>query len=293
VDVADAPDGFTILGSGKTALDACTWLLDNGVDPDRIRWVRPRDAWLTPRAVFQPLDLIGGSVEYLGRAVAALAQATDVDDLFHRLEEDGQQVRLDPGVWPSMYKGPMVSDPELAGLRSVERVVRLGRVQAIGTDSNVLDRGEIPTTPGELHVDCTAAAFRSVAPRTSFEPGRITPQSLMGGFVSFNAALVGYVEATRDSDEEKNRLCPAERLPDTPADWIRAYRGGVSANLTHGAEPDLSAWIDRSRLNTFRGMSAHATDPGVVAGLTQMLEHVGPALANADRLLAAELASSP
>ena len=41
---------FTVLGSGKTAVDACVWLLDNDVDPAAIRWVRPRDACSTTAA---------------------------------------------------------------------------------------------------------------------------------------------------------------------------------------------------------------------------------------------------
>ena len=35
--------GFTILGGGKTAIDACLWLLGAGVPPEAICWVRPRD----------------------------------------------------------------------------------------------------------------------------------------------------------------------------------------------------------------------------------------------------------
>lgn len=42
--VADPTSSFTVLGSGKTAVEACTWLLDNDVEPDRIGWIRPREA---------------------------------------------------------------------------------------------------------------------------------------------------------------------------------------------------------------------------------------------------------
>ena len=268
-------------------MDACSWLLDNGVDPDRIRWIRPREAWLTDRGAFQPLDLIGGSVGCLGRAVEALALASDVDDLFHRLEDDGQMVRLDRSAWPTMYRGPMVSGTEYDALREIERVVRLGRVQQIDQKRIVLDEGDIQTSPREVHVDCTAQGFRSVDPRTIFEPGRITPQSLMGGFVSYNAALIGYVEATRDDRAEKNRLCVPARLPDKPIDWISAYHGGLTANMLHSAEPDLNGWIAASRLYTQRGMTARADDPAMVAGLSRLIEHTGAAVANAERLLVA------
>jgi len=36
----------------------------------------------------------------------------------------------------------------------------------------------------------------------------ITLQPIRAGFPCFGAALAGYVEATRDDDHEKNRLCP-------------------------------------------------------------------------------------
>src|SRR5688500_1079114 len=41
-----APSAFVIVGAGKTATDGIVWLLANGVDPDRIVWVRPRDPWM-------------------------------------------------------------------------------------------------------------------------------------------------------------------------------------------------------------------------------------------------------
>lgn len=180
----------------------------------------------------------------------------------------------------------MVSDAEHQALMSVERVVRLGRVRHVKTDRIVLDDGELPTA-GVVVVDCTAYGFRGGTTRPMFEPGRVTPQSVMGGFTSFNAALVGYVEATRDGLDEKNRLCVPSSLPDKPIDWVRAYRGGLVANAMHGAEPDLAAWIDGCRLNTLRGLSAAFADPALGPALATMGEHLDAALATADRLLAA------
>jgi hypothetical protein len=34
--------GYTVIGSGKTGMDTCIWLLDNRVDPQEIRWIKPR-----------------------------------------------------------------------------------------------------------------------------------------------------------------------------------------------------------------------------------------------------------
>ena len=45
---------FVVIGAGKTAIDTVTWLLENGADPDRLTWSRPRDAWLLNRRTIQP-----------------------------------------------------------------------------------------------------------------------------------------------------------------------------------------------------------------------------------------------
>ena len=47
VRLAGPASGYTVIGAGKTAMDACLWLLDGGVPPEAIRWIRPRDATCT------------------------------------------------------------------------------------------------------------------------------------------------------------------------------------------------------------------------------------------------------
>ena len=82
VDLGGAPSQYVIVGSGKTATDACVWLLDNGVDPDAICWVRPRDPWMLNRAVVQPDPVV-----FIGMAadtMEAAAAAASPDDLFLR-----------------------------------------------------------------------------------------------------------------------------------------------------------------------------------------------------------------
>src|SRR5688500_16207890 len=49
-----APTAVGVVGAGTTATDGIVWLQRNGVDPDRIVWVRPRDPWMCNRAVVQP-----------------------------------------------------------------------------------------------------------------------------------------------------------------------------------------------------------------------------------------------
>ena len=117
--------GFTILGGGKTAIDACLWLLGAGVPPDAIRWVRPRDPWLLDRAFQQPLELLPRLIEGVSLYLEAAALAGDLTDLFRRLEACGQLIRLDPGVEPATFRCATVSQDELVSLLSIENVIRL------------------------------------------------------------------------------------------------------------------------------------------------------------------------
>ena len=48
------PGDYVVVGGGKTAIDSCLWLLGNGVHPDGIRWIVPRDQWMLDRASIQP-----------------------------------------------------------------------------------------------------------------------------------------------------------------------------------------------------------------------------------------------
>ena len=291
VRVAEPPSGFTVLGAGKTAMDACTWLLANGVDPDRIRWVRPRDVWMIDRTSLQPLDLLPGSMEALAGWVECAALATSVPDLFDRLEEDGHLTRLDRTVRPAVFRAPILSRTEMADLQQIERVVRQGRVRHVGSDRIVMDQGEVPTDREQVHVDCTAAGFRWAPPRPIFEPGRITLQSLIGGFTTYYAALVGFLEAVRDDDGERNRLCPPVPQVTTDLDWLPMLRGFLVSGALHGAEPDVAAWSDSARLNLSRGMSHQLDDPRLAAALGSWAANADAALKNVEAFLAEGLSS--
>jgi hypothetical protein len=287
VELAEPAAGFTVLGGGKTGMDACGWLLDQGVDPDHIRWVRPRDAWLLDREYQQTLELVTGLLEGVSLYVEAAALAESVDDLFDRLEASGQLIRLDPAVEPVMYHCATVSTGELDQLRSVERVVRLGRVHHVGSDRLVLAEGEVRSEPGEVHVDCTARGLVVAPARTVFEPDRITIQQVRTCQPTFNAALLGFVEASYEDDAEKNRLCPPNPYPDRATDWLWATAIAQRAQIAWGAEPELTEWIDHARLNATRGMQAQMGDPRMQAALTRYFTHLEPAIENLERLAAA------
>ncbi len=281
---ARSASSYTVLGSGKTAVDACTWLLDNDTEPERIRWVRPRDAWFHDRADFQPLEQVGAIMAGISRDAEAGAEAGDIDDLFDRLEASGRLFRLDPS-WPAtMYRGTMLSARELDALRQIETVVRLGRVRRIEADRIVLEQGEAQTGPEVLHVDCTALGLRNAPATPIFQPGRIVLQQVRHNTPTFNAALVGFVEAHREDDADKNRLCPPNPYASSIDDWPRMMSRTWRTEQRWLTEPDLSAWLAESRLNLLRALPDHLAEPPVKVALKRYLTHVGAAIERLEQL---------
>jgi hypothetical protein len=222
VRLAGPASGYTVIGAGKTAMDACIWLLDSGVPPEVIRWIRPRDAWLLDRAFQQPLELVTWLIEGVSLYLEAAAQAGDVTDLFGRLEACGQLVRLDSAVEPTMYRCATVSQAELGSLRRIENVVRLGRVVHIAADRIVLEEGSIPADGGQIHVDCSAAGLRLSPGRPIFADGRITLQQIRACQPAFNA------RAHRIRGGLTPRRCGEE--PALPAEPLSGHRH----RLDHG-----------------------------------------------------------
>lgn len=286
VKQAESASGYTILGAGKTAMDACNWLLDNGEDPSRIRWIVPRDSWVLDRMSLQPLDLVTEMIEGFSFGIEALAQAASAAALWTRLEECGQLCRFDPKVTPTMFRGAILSTAERDSIAQIERIVRLGRVRGIEADRIVLADGEIPTTRTEAHVDCTAFGFRSAPVRPIFEPDRIIVQSLIGGHTTYNAALLGFIEGSGRDEEEKNRLCPPVSQLAVPLDWIRMIVGVLNTSALHSAQPDIAAWQDASRLTLSRGVNNFLDDPRTQSALSRWQNNAEQALTNASRLLA-------
>src|SRR5436190_18183982 len=281
---AHSTSSFTVLGAGKTAVDACTWLLDNDVEPDRIRWVRPRDAWFHDRGAFQPLDQVGAIMHGISLDAEAGAQAADIDDLFQRLEISGRLFRIDPS-WPApMYRGTVLSAGELRAVRQIENVVRLGHVRRIEPDRIVLERGEVETGPDVLHVDCTAFGLRSAPATPIFQPDRIELQQVRYPSPCFNAALMGYVEAHRADDADKNQLCPPNPYPSSIEDRPRMVSRTWTAEQRWLSEPDISGWIAESRLNLLRALPDHVAEPPVKAAVERYLTHVGTAIERLSQL---------
>jgi hypothetical protein len=274
VRITRAPARYVVVGAGKTAADTCVWLLGNGVSPDAITWVRPRDPWLLNRAVVQPDPAV-----FLGMAadtMAAAAGATSADDVFLRMEDAGIMLRIDPTVLPTMAKTPTLATWELDLLRTIDDVIRRGHLRAVAPGRLVFADGEVRIPADTLVVHCAAEGLKYPGLRPIWTPEAITPQPVRVGFPCFGAALAGHVEATRDDDAEKNRVCRPSPYSNTPADWATMQTIGGDASLAMSKETDLRVWSNSTTLNPARIPRERADDPAVLAASARLKAYIGP-----------------
>lgn len=278
VDLDRPISNVTVIGAGKTAMDTCVWLLDAGVDPDRIRWIRPRDSWLFERTFMQPLDLVAQYLQMQAHWIEVAAEAQNGSDFAHRLEERGVFVRVDRAVEADLFRGAIISLSELASLRAILRVVRKGKVRRLDAGRIWLDGGEEPVAAGELFVDCTAAGVRPVERRPVFEADRITLEYVTIGFVAWSAATVAAVEAGSDDLAVKNNLCPPVVFSGSIADVFGLAYPAMSGLAARMRDPDLAAWNESCRLNPNRGAANRVDDQRVVDAFASMMTNTGRAL---------------
>lgn len=283
VRTARAPEHYVIVGAGKTATDTCVWLLQQGVSPNAITWVRPRDPWLLNRAVVQPDPAI-----FLGMAadtMVAAAAATSADDVFLRMEDAGIMLRIDPRVTPTMAKTPTLATWELQLVRTIDDVIRRGHLRAVAAGRLVFDDGEVRVPADTLVVHCAAEGLKYPGLRPIWTPAAITPQPVRVGFPCFGAALAGYVEATREDDGDKNHVCRPSPYANTPSDWTTMQVIGGDASLAMAREPDLREWSNATTLNPARIPSDLVGDPAVLAARERLKASI-----SAGRARLAELA---
>src|ERR1700730_8365414 len=137
----------------------------------------------------------------------------------------------------------------------------MGRVRRVDRDSITLDEGNVPASQHHVHVHCAARGLNPAPAIPLFTEDRITLQSIRTGLLPFNAAMTGFLEATRDDTAEKNVLCPPNRQPDTSLDWLAGPLIGMRADYAWPRAPAISAWLEHSRLNVARGLRSRTDDP--------------------------------
>lgn len=288
VNITEAPAGFVIIGGGKTGIDACLWLLENQVDPDKITWILSRDAWLLDRKNTQPdMEFFDDSIGAQAAQFEALAKARSIPDLFERLEASGALVRLDPTVRPTMFHGATISQLELAALRRIKRVIRQGKVLALEPDQIVLEKGSISSCPAHVHVDCSARAISNLEIKPIFSGKHITPQTVRSYQPVFSAAFIAHVEVAYDDDKQKNQLCQVVPLPNHDTDWIRMMAVFMMNQFHWGQDKELRKWLLDNRLDGFSQLVAQGKqDPDKGEILQRLRKHVMPAMMKMQQFMA-------
>lgn len=242
---------FVVIGGGKTGIDAVLHLLSRGVASERIWWIVSADSWIYDRAHVQ-LSTMSAALNGQMRLVA---QSETLDDVIMGMAHHGWWVRLDEGIEPTRFRCATVSKSELNALRTVSRVVRLGRVQRIEADRIVLDQGAIETGPDVLHVDCTACGLSRRPDEPVFSPGRLTLQPLMMCQQVMSAAFIACLDLHFDDDDAGNAAITPLPHPAVPADFVRSMQvatSNISRLMWTGA---LRRWVSGKRLSLMYHMT--------------------------------------
>lgn len=274
--LGEPADGYVVVGAGKTGADACLFLLANGVDPDDIQWITPRDSWFLDRKLIQPGEFRESSARFFIGQFRHVAESDSKADVFRRLEADGLLLRLDPNVEPTMYRCSTITTIELEQLQRIKNVVRLGRVQRIDGAQIVLDEGTIPTTANTFHVDCTADGLERREAKPVFDDRLMTLQTVRACQQVFSAAFIAHVEAAYGDDDRKNELCGVVPHPDSVDDWLRNALDSSRNSAIWNADAELTAWLANARLDGFS--STEPPSEALTELMMSALDHAEPAL---------------
>jgi len=234
--ITDQPTGYTVVGGGKTGIDAVLWLLENHVPAKRIRWIKSRDGWLLNRKNTQAApEFFTDTIGNQANLYQSIAEATSKSDMFARLESCGYFLRLDPNIQPSMFHGATISEAELAALRTVRDVVRRGRVAAITPEFITFANGASEPTLDHVIVDCSASAIKDYIAKPVFENDVIRPQTVRAYQPVFSGAFVAYIEARGEREgwdiTKRNSYCGVVPLPDDLDTFVRM----TAANMMNQA----------------------------------------------------------
>ena len=280
---------YTVVGSGKTGMDALLWLVENGVPHARIRWIMPRDAWMLDRANMQP-GPEGWRRFFAGFVLAqfdAICEAADPPDLFRRLEACGALMRIDPAVEPAVFHAAIVSRGELAQLRQAGEIVRLGRVRAIEPARIVLERGDVPAEPDTLYVDCSASALQPLPGLPVFDGDTIHLLMVRQYQPLFSSSVIAWVEAHVPDEQERNALCAPVPQLGPAINFLHMFQASLANAGRWRQNAALSAWLPTCRLN---GQAVMLKGVDMGPEVREALERVGHRSGEARRHIARLLA---
>jgi len=284
-------DMFNVIGGGKTGIDALLWLLEMGVHPDKIQWIVSRDAWLLDRQNTQPSsEFFTSTMGAQAAQFESIANAESVEDMFDKLEESGYFVRIDKNTRPQMFHGATISQAELEALRQLKNIVRMGHVTKIEPNLMTLKHGTVPTTPGTVHIDCSASALKAdLKPTLIFEDDVITPQMVRSYQPIFSASLIAHVEATfSDDNAAKNDVCGVVPLPNADIDYMKMTAANMMNQYKWSQNPEIRDWLLTNRLDGFSKMVSEIGEGETekLAIMKRLRDNAMPAIAKLQQFIA-------
>ena len=262
-------------------------MLANGVQPDRIVWVRPRDPWMLNRAVVQPDPAV--ALGLAADTMAAAADAESLDDLFLRLEAAGVMLRIDTGRHSHDGQDP---HPRRVGARSAPHHRER---RSPGTHQARDSPRDRPRRRGRsrwrrARSSCTAPPPDCSTHRWFPSGGRTRSDSRRSGPASRAStrrwpATWRQPATTTESATGCVRPTPSPTAPPTGRGCRFAE---PSRRARYGAEPDIAAWANGCALNPARIEPSQRDDPAVQAAAARLADVAERGLARM-----AELAHEP
>jgi hypothetical protein len=81
--------------------------------------------------------------------------------------------------------------------------------------------------------------------------------------------------------------------PNAAADWIATTCIQLRSQDAWLQDPDLAAWVERSRLNATRGIRDHLAEPRMSSAVTRLLTNIKPGMAKLETFLAGTRTPAP
>lgn len=284
-NLAPKYSNYVIVGSGKTGIDTCLFLMEHGVDTNAIKWVMPNDAYMFDRFTVSPgrkfTDIItSGYIEVLNIAL----EAHSMDDFFQRVLEADQLLQFDVKVKPTRWRCATVTKLELEQLRKIQDVVRMGHVKSVAPDRIELEDGVLNLPQNTLFVDCAADGLEKRPVKKIFDGDLITLQTVRMCQPVYSAAFIANVEVNLDDEKDKNRLCRPVPHPYEVEDYIRCAIENSENMLEWIKEPAVVKWINSSRIDLFSPM-LDFDDPEICSHIEAMGELLIKAIPKMKQLL--------
>ena len=255
VDLVNEESQFVIIGGGKTGMDAIIWLLENNKEANDIHWIIPRDSWILNREFIQPGKFLEQSQIKFAEQMIAIAESTDKNDAFERLEDIKFLFRINPNINPTMYRCATITEIELKLLQKIENVIRDGHVKEITKKGVEMESGLHKFPQNTIYIDCTSDGLAKREVQPIFNGEMITLQTVRFCQQVFSAAFIAHVELMNKSEEEKNSICTVVPHPDSADDFFRVNLAAAINSFNWSQDEDITSWLNSSRLDGLSKLS--------------------------------------